>query len=48
MIDKRLWMAIPLASVLALPQLIGIILPLAVFMASLYALNRLNGDSEES
>lgn len=33
-------------TVLALPQLIGIILPLAVFMASLYALNRLNGDSE--
>lgn len=31
---------------LALPQLIGIILPLAVFMASLYALNRMNGDSE--
>ncbi|WP_298918732.1 LptF/LptG family permease [uncultured Algimonas sp.] len=33
-------------TVLALPQLIGIILPLAVFMAALYALNRLNGDSE--
>lgn len=33
-------------TVLALPQLIGIILPLAVFMASLYALNRLNSDSE--
>ena len=31
---------------LALPQLIGIILPLAVFMAALYALNRMNGDSE--
>lgn len=31
---------------LALPQLIGIILPLAAFMAALYALNRLNGDSE--
>ncbi|MEM7729120.1 MAG: LptF/LptG family permease [Pseudomonadota bacterium] len=31
---------------LALPQLVGIILPLAIFMASLYALNRLNGDSE--
>lgn len=31
---------------LALPQLIGIILPLAVFMASLHALNRLNTDSE--
>jgi lipopolysaccharide export system permease protein len=33
-------------TLLALPQLIGIILPLAVFMATLYALNRLNGDSE--
>ncbi len=33
-------------TVLALPQLIGIIMPLAVFMAALYALNRLNVDSE--
>ena len=33
-------------TVLALPQLIGIIMPLAVFMAMLYALNRLNMDSE--
>ena len=33
-------------TVLALPQLIGIILPLALFMAVLYALNRLNVDSE--
>jgi len=33
-------------TVLALPQLIGIIMPLAVFMATLYALNRLNMDSE--
>ena len=33
-------------TILALPQLIGIILPLAVFMAALYALNRLNNDSE--
>lgn len=33
-------------TVLALPQLIAIILPLAVFMAALYALNRLNVDSE--
>jgi len=31
---------------LALPQLIAIIMPLAVFMAVLYALNRLNNDSE--
>lgn len=31
---------------LALPQLISIILPLSVFMATLYALNQLNGDSE--
>ncbi len=31
---------------LALPQLISIILPLAVFMATLYALNRMTGDSE--
>lgn len=31
---------------LALPQLIGIILPLAAFMAALYALNRMNSDSE--
>ena len=35
-----------LITVLALPQLIGIILPLALFMAVLYALNRLNVDSE--
>lgn len=33
-------------TILALPQLIAIILPLAVFMAVLYALNRLNTDSE--
>ncbi len=33
-------------TVLALPQLIAVILPLAVFMAALYALNRLNVDSE--
>ena len=33
-------------TLLALPQLIGIILPLAVFIAALYALNRLNMDSE--
>ena len=33
-------------TLLALPQLIGIILPLAVFIAALYALNRLNVDSE--
>lgn len=31
---------------LALPQLISIIMPLSVFMAALYALNRLNSDSE--
>lgn len=31
---------------LTLPHLIGIILPLAVFMATLFALNRLNLDSE--
>jgi len=33
-------------TLLALPQLIGIILPLAVFIAVIYALNRLNVDSE--
>ena len=33
-------------TVLALPQLIGVILPIAVFIASLYALNRMNLDSE--
>lgn len=33
-------------TVLALPQLIAIILPLAVFIATLYALNRFNADSE--
>ena len=33
-------------TVLAFPQLIAVILPLAVFMAALYALNRLNVDSE--
>lgn len=31
---------------LALPQLIGIIMPLAVFMATIYALNRMTNDSE--
>ena len=33
-------------TILALPQLIAVIMPLAVFMAVLYALNRLNNDSE--
>lgn len=33
-------------TILALPQLIGIITPLAVFMAAIYALNRLTNDSE--
>lgn len=33
-------------TLLALPQLISIIMPLSVFMAALYALNRLNSDSE--
>ena len=33
-------------TLLALPQLIGIIMPLAVFMAVMYAVNRLNVDSE--
>ena len=33
-------------TILALPQLISIITPLAVFMASIYALNRLTTDSE--
>ena len=31
---------------LALPQLIGLILPIAVFIAGLYALNKMNVDSE--
>ena len=33
-------------TVLALPQLVSIILPMAVLLAALYALNRLNTDSE--
>lgn len=33
-------------TILALPQLIGIITPLAVFMAAIYSLNRLTNDSE--
>lgn len=33
-------------TVLALPQLVSIIMPLAVFMAMMFALNRLNIDSE--
>lgn len=33
-------------TLLALPQLIALILPLALFVAALYALNRLHGDSE--
>ncbi|NNE59237.1 MAG: LptF/LptG family permease [Hellea sp.] len=35
-------------TILALPQLMSIILPLAVFMAVIYAVNRLNVDSEMS
>jgi len=35
-------------TLLALPQLIAIILPLAVFIAVIYAVNRLNSDSEMS
>jgi len=35
-----------LITFLALPQLISIITPLAVFMATIYALNRLTNDSE--
>lgn len=35
-----------LITFLALPQLVSIITPLAVFMASIYALNRLTNDSE--
>lgn len=35
-----------LITLLALPQLVGIILPMAVLLGSLYALNRLNTDSE--
>ena len=33
-------------TILALPQLVSIIMPLAVFMAMIFALNRLNVDSE--
>jgi lipopolysaccharide export system permease protein len=33
-------------TILALPQLLGIIMPIAVFIAALYALNKLNLDSE--
>lgn len=33
-------------TVLALPQLIALVLPLALFVAALYAANRLQGDSE--
>ncbi len=33
-------------TILALPQLIGIIMPFAVFMAAIYALNRMTNDSE--
>ena len=33
-------------TILALPQLISIIMPLAVFMAAIYALNRMTSDSE--
>ncbi len=33
-------------TLLAVPQLISIILPIAVFISALYALNRLNADSE--
>jgi len=35
-----------LITFLALPQLLSVITPLAVFMASIYTLNRLTNDSE--
>jgi lipopolysaccharide export system permease protein len=44
--ERRSGLVFAWVTVLALPQLIGLILPLALFFAVVYAINRLHGDSE--
>lgn len=44
--ERRSALALAWITVLTVPQLIGLILPLALFFAVLYAVNRLLGDSE--
>ena len=44
--QQRSAFAFAWVTMLAVPQLLGLVLPLAVFFAVVYALNRLQGDSE--
>jgi lipopolysaccharide export system permease protein len=44
--NRRAGLAFAWVTVLALPQLISLILPMAVFIAIIYALNRMQNDSE--
>lgn len=44
--NRRAGLAFAWVTILALPQLISLILPMAVFMAVAYALNRMRNDSE--
>jgi lipopolysaccharide export system permease protein len=44
--NRRAGWAFAYVTILALPQLISLILPMAVFIATVYALNRMQGESE--
>src|SRR5215475_924904 len=44
--NRRAGFAFAYVTILALPQLISLIMPLAVFFAVLYALNRMHSESE--
>ncbi|MBC7769929.1 MAG: LptF/LptG family permease [Phycisphaerales bacterium] len=44
--NRRAGWAFAWVTILALPQLISLILPMAVFIATVYALNRMQGESE--
>jgi len=44
--NRRAGWAFAYVTLLALPQLISLILPMAVFIATVYALNRMQGESE--
>ncbi|NDC59826.1 MAG: LptF/LptG family permease, partial [Alphaproteobacteria bacterium] len=44
--QRRSAFAFAWVTLLAVPQLVGLVLPLALFFAVVYALNRLQGDSE--
>ncbi len=44
--NRNAGLAFAWVTILALPQLISLILPMAVFIAVVYALNRMQGDSE--